>query len=103
MALPHTPLCHHALERGIAADREKNLAERMQRDCGRTYLMERRREFCLSWNRPLHLVSRRDARPVRRKFSETGELHLQSRRQTSAAAPRAERSDLPVEFARRIS
>src|SRR4029079_18688962 len=71
----------------------------MQRNDCRPHFVERRRRFCVTWHRPLHLVPKGPPGTVRGKFSQARELYLNARRETANVAPGTWRKAVSLELA----
>src|SRR4029077_5325084 len=67
----------HALVQRCVESWEKSLAKRVWWNDFRADFLEPWRRFRIARHRPLHLVSKGAARPVRREFPEIGKLYIE--------------------------
>src|SRR6266481_5624352 len=77
------PFCYQPLPSRSDANRQKNLAKRVQWDGVRAHLLEFGREFRIAGHLSFYLVPRRYAGAVRREFSTTCKFYRRPRRQAA--------------------
>src|ERR1043165_4923964 len=75
----------------------------MQRNNFRTYFVERRGRFRVTWHRSLHLVPKGAPGTIRGKFSQARGFYFKTRRETANVAPGSWRKAVSLELAQGVS